>query len=264
MNYQIDRCENHPDAPWLILSSGLGGRGHFWEPQINALRPYFHLISYDHLGSTEHAEPLAQDHALQDLAQQVLALLKAEKISAFHFIGHALGGHIGMELAPLLQAESLHMHSLTMINAWDELDPHTEKCFQARLHLLKDSGVEAYVRAQALFLYPPAWISQHAMHIEQMENAQLCQFPCKDNVLIRVNALKKFRLNAQHVDALAQTRIHLIANQDDFLVPVQKSYDLKQRLPQAQLTVLPYGAHACTLTDTETVNQHLIEFLQAS
>jgi aminoacrylate hydrolase len=41
------------------------------------------------------------------------------------------------------------MLSLTLINAWDELDAHTQKCFDARIALLASAGAEAYVSDDA-------------------------------------------------------------------------------------------------------------------
>ena len=40
------------------------------------------------------------------------------------------------------------------------LDPHTARCFDARLALLRMAAArEAYLDAQPLFLYPADWIS---------------------------------------------------------------------------------------------------------
>ena len=44
----------------------------------------------------------------------------------------------------------------------------------------------------------------------------------------RLKALMLFQLQAEHVQALQDTAIHIVANQDDFLVPVHKSQDLLQ------------------------------------
>src|SRR5690606_15160371 len=133
--------------------------------------------------------------------------------------------------------------SLTMLNAWGELDSHTQKCFQARTSLLLNSGAEAYVRAQALFLYPPQWISTHIEQLTDMENQQLLDFPPLENVLARIQAVQAFNFKIEHQRALKDIPIHLIANQDDFLVPYQRSQQLQQLLSQSQLSLFATGAH---------------------
>ncbi|MBI1450664.1 MULTISPECIES: pyrimidine utilization protein D [Acinetobacter] len=266
MHYQIHRCMLNPHADYVVFSSGLGGHGAFWQPQINAFQQHFHVVLYDQEGCHAGATHLPQEYSMQLMAEQLLNILLDTEISTFHFIGHALGGHIGIELARLITQQKLPltMKSLTPINAWNELDPHTQKCFQARISLLKNSGAEAYVRAQALFLYPPQWISIHIEQLTQAENAQLSQFPPHENILARLNALQQFKVGHAHVEALAHIRMHYVANQDDFLVPVQKSADLKQQIGHGQLSIFAQGAHASTHTQTAQINQALLDFLLQS
>lgn len=260
VSYSIQYCHTNLNAEYVILSSGLGGHASFWAPQIDALQSHFHVLSYDQEGCHSDSNLLPEHYSFENLADQVLKILKEQNIQKFHFIGHAIGGFIGAELALLCLSHQLKMLTLTCINAWDQLDPHTHKCFEARVHLLQSAGSEAYVRAQALFLYPPAWISKHHLNILKAENLQLSDFPPLQNVLRRIQAARHFSIKDQHQQALKHVAIHLIANEDDFLVPVQKSHDLKQRLGHGTLTIIANGAHASTVTESKQINQHLLTF----
>lgn len=132
---------------------------------------------------------------------------------------------------------------------------------EARTLLLKSAGSDAYVRAQGLFLYPPSWISKHHQHLKTLEDIQLADFPPPQNVLKRIQVAQQFKINEQHIQALQHSQLHLIANQDDFLVPVHKSSDLKQRLGHGCLSILATGAHASTQTEPELLNKTMLEFL---
>ena len=261
MSYQVYHCTAHPEADYIVLSSGLGGHAAFWSAQLPMLQQHFHVITYDQAGCHADSALLPHGYSMQDLAQQVLDILLQQQIDAVHFIGHALGGHIGAELATLLPEHHIRLLSLTAINTWDRLDSHTHKCFQARIALLQHAGAEAYVRAQALFLYPPAYISQNALQITQAENDQILDFPPTHNVMARLSALQAFSIRPTHVAALEKTKIHLIANQDDFLVPYQKSADLQQCFGHGKLSVFAQGAHASTITETESINAAILDFL---
>ena len=261
INYKIHPCTENSAADFLIFSSGLGGHGSFWRPQIDAFTRYFHVLTYDQEGCHADSAILPDDYNIIDLAQQLLQIIRQEKIRHFHFVGHAIGSFIGAELALLLNSSELRVLSLTCINCWDELDPHTQKCFEARIHLLKSAGSDAYVRAQGLFLYPPSWISKHHQHLKTLEDIQLADFPPPQNVLKRIQVAQQFKINEQHIQALQHSQLHLIANQDDFLVPVHKSSDLKQRLGHGCLSILATGAHASTQTEPELLNKTMLEFL---
>ena len=269
MNYFIDHCTNDSAADFIVLASGLGGHANFWKPQIKFLQQYFHVLSYDQEGCHASDSLLDEQYSFQHLAQQVFNILDQEQITKFHFIGHAIGAFIGTELALLCEQELQsqpqfkQMLSLTSINAWNELDPHTAKCFEARIHLLKSAGAEAYVRAQALFLYPPAWISQSIDEITQAENQQLLAFPPIHNVLTRIKTAVDFEINHLHREALEYVALHFIGNEDDFLVPIQKTRDLQQSLGHGTMNILAHGAHASTVTQSDLINRTLFEFYKS-
>ena len=260
MSYTVyPSAQTHAD--YVVLSSGLGGHGSFWQPQIAVLQQYFHVVTYDQEGCHHDSAPLPADYSVQHLAQQLLSLVLDLNIKKFHFIGHALGGHIGFALAPLAEQYGVKLLSLSVINGWAELSPHTQKCFQARIALLQHAGAEAYVRAQVLFLYPPAYIAQHNEQITAAENKQLQDFPPIPNVMARLNAVQQFHLSTQMIAAVQHIPIYVIANTDDFLVPVEQSRQLVHKIPHAKYFELASGAHASTITETATINAQLIACL---
>ena len=77
------------------------------------------------------------------MAVELLELLDTLGIRRCHFIGHALGGLIGLQIA-LLRPQLLQ--SLVPINARSSPNPHSARCFAVRLKLLHDSGPAAMYR----------------------------------------------------------------------------------------------------------------------
>jgi aminoacrylate hydrolase len=138
-------------APPVILSAGLGGTGGYWRPNLAALAAGHRVVLYDHRGTGRSDRALPAGLQVEDMADDVVALMDGLGLDRAHFVGHAAGGLIGLQLA--VQAPQ-RLRSLVVVNGWSRLDPHFARCFEARLALLRDTGPRAYLRAQPIFLYP--------------------------------------------------------------------------------------------------------------
>lgn len=94
LNYQLDGPE---DAPVLVLSNSLGTDLHMWDLQIPALAEHFRVLRFDTRG---HGRSLVTPgpYSIEQLGQDVLALLDALHIERAHFCGLSMGGLIGQWL----------------------------------------------------------------------------------------------------------------------------------------------------------------------
>lgn len=255
MHYEI-LGEHSADAPTLVLSSGLGGSARFWAPQLPMLSERYRVVVYDQAGTGRSPADLAEGYSIASMAEELLQMLDSIGVRRCHFIGHALGGLVGLELA--LQRPQL-LQSMVLINAWSSPNPHSARCFAVRKKLLLGSGPAAYVEAQALFLYPADWIAGHSAQLAEDEAHALAHFPTTDNLLRRIDALLAFDIE----DRLAQinTPTLLIANRDDMLVPWQRSQHLATQMTAAQWVLLEYGGHASSVSDAEPFNRVLLDYL---
>jgi aminoacrylate hydrolase len=244
-------------APTVVLSAGLGGAAAFWRPQLDALSRRFRVIAYDHGGTGANAQPLPDGYAIRHMAQDFVDILDRAGVSRCHFLGHALGGLVGLEIA--LKSPD-RLASLVLVNAWARADDHTRRCFEVRLALLDHVGPEAYVRAQPIFLYPAAWLSRHHEQIEREIAHGVAHFQGTDNLKKRIGALLGFDV-ADTLGAI-EVPVLVVAARDDILVPFTASEFLAGRIPGAKLWMATEGGHANTVTAPEPVNEAIIAFLE--
>ncbi len=244
------------DAPTVILSSGLGGSGAYWAPQMEALTPHFRVVTYDHRGTGRTGGTVPETGGIGAMADDVLEISEKLGIARCHFIGHALGGLIGLDLT--LRKPDL-IESLIIINGWSKADPHSGRCFDVRIALLQNSGVGAFLKAQPLFLYPAVWMSEHAERLAAEEAHGAAHFQGETNILRRIAALRAFdidtRLGEIHVPTLT------VATRDDLLVPYTRSVRLAEGLANGQLELTDFGGHAVNITEAETFNASMLRFL---
>src|SRR5471032_33274 len=248
--------QDSPSVDTLVLSSGLGGVHGFWQPQLAMLTEHFRVVLYDQQGTGASQGEGPAGYKMEDMADELAGLLNAVHIDRCHIVGHALGGIIGLHLA--LRYPSL-LQSLVVVNGWARLDSQTRRCFEVRQNLLLNSGVDAYVQAQPLFLYPGDWLSENEELLQEERQHQVAHFQGMENLLHRLQALMASDLT----DTLGQVIAPTLAFscKDDLLVPWMRSADLAARLPNGEHTQMLYGGHAMSVTDPDTFNPILLDWL---
>jgi aminoacrylate hydrolase len=246
------------DGPPVILSAGLGGSGAYWRPNLAALAAARRVILYDQRGTGRSDRALPSGLQVEDMAEDVIALMDGLGLERADFIGHAAGGLIGLMLA--VRAPE-RLERLVVVNGWTRLDPHFARCFEARLALLRDTGPRAYLRAQPIFLYPAAWSSEHRNSLDAELEDQLAHFQGSENLEKRVAALQAFYLD----DRLGEIRTPLlaVAAKDDVLVPWTCTPAYADRIPTASTRLMDWGGHACNITDPDGFDALVLDFLRS-
>ena len=194
--------------------------------------------------------------SVDDFARDILQLLDQQHIERADLLGHAAGGVAGLALAALAPER---LRRLIVVNGWAKPDPHFRRCFAARLALLRHAGVEAYLRAQPLFLYPPDWVSAHDTLLEAELPDQIAAFPGLATMSKRVGALTSFRLPKEA--CRLEGRALVITAKDDMLVPPSASQFLARQLRAKSLLMI--GGHACNVTNVQHFNGKVVEFLRS-
>lgn len=247
------------EAPSVVLSSGLGGSASYWSSLIPVLvAAGYRVIAYDQRGTGRSREALPEDYYIADMARDIRDVLDATHTAACHLVGHALGGLAGLQLA-LDFPERLR--SLTLINAWAAPNPHSARCFEARLALLDHVGPRAYVEAQPIFLYPASWCAANAERVQAEVEHSAEHFPGAAAMKARIAALRRFDIRERLVDINVATLVSVA--KDDVLVPWTCSQALADGLPNAQLHSVEHGAHAHNITAASAFNERLLAFLDA-
>lgn len=255
MHYEIHGRQD-PQARTIVLSSGLGGSGAYWEPQLPALAERFRVVTYDHRGTGRSGGEIPEAGGIAAMADDVMEIVRTLGVPHVDFMGHALGGLIGLDIA---RREHGLIQNLVLVNAWSKADPHSGRCFDARISLLVNSGVEAFIKAQPLFLYPAQWMSENAARLEKDDANGVAHFQGKTNILRRIAALRGFDIDARLGEITTRTLV--VGARDDLLVPYSRSVRLAETLPNAKIVLMDYGAHAVNIVNPETFNDVLLEFL---
>lgn len=248
--------EVHGAGPPVLLVSGLGGMGAYWQPNLPAFAAKHRVIVHDHRGTGQSTHSKIK-YSVDQMTDDLVRLMDHLKIDRTHVVGHSTGGAIGQTLAA---THPERLASLVIYASWTKADPFFKRSFEARRTLLTTAGGAAYVRSTPVFLYPAWWINQNAALLEEREKVTIPNFPAPEIVASRIDAIVAFDRTADLARIKAPTLV--ICAKDDFITPAYFSEELAQRIPGATLQLLDKGGHCASEVVPETFNAAVLEFLR--
>jgi len=251
IHYEVHGSTGSP----VVMSAGMGGSGQFWAPQIAELSSSHRLLIYDHVGTGRSSRERPAERSIAGMASDVVAVMDAAGFSDAHFVGHAIGGIVGLELT-LLAPERLR--SLLLVNAWARADSYLRRCFEVRKEILLKSGPEAYVHAQPLFLYPPRFIADNETQLGEAAKHMVASFPSSEFMLQRIDMFLAFEAGERFTQIETPTLV--VSSKDDSLVPSYLSVELTAAVRGARHVEVDGGAHAFTTVEPEKFNRIAMDF----
>lgn len=240
------------NGPPVVLITGLGGLGSFWQPIMERLADHFTCITFDHPGVGRSPPPVT--HTIEGIARGVIALLDQLGIASAHLVGHSTGGLVAQVLA---LDHAARTGRVVLSATWARPDRHFRDLFELRRTVLERAGFGAYNTMGKLLGYPAGWYESHfapARSIDFDADAPGDKAP----VVARINMLLGFDRSAE----LANIRLPVLVlgASDDNLVPVHHSRDLARRIAGASLVEMQGGhffPHVVTGQYCETLRQFL-------
>ena len=248
--------EVHGEGDPLVLVTGLGGDHLSWGEQLEAFSARYRTVVFDNRDSGRSTE-CAEGYEVDDMARDTLALADELGLDGFHLLGVSLGGAVGQEVA---LAAPDRVRTLTLAMTWGG-DGHWGR-------------VRGRLMANAALRTPPE------EHVEQLLHSCLSEELFEDpervayfRQMVLENAhpqsVEAFARQAQAVgrhearDRLGRLSmpVHVIGAERDMMIPIWKSRELADLIPDAQLTVIEGGTHGVNLEQAEEFNRLVLDWL---
>src|SRR3954451_16728300 len=186
----------------------------------------------------------------EDLADDLAGLLDALGVEQAHIVGLSLGGMtapaFGVRHSSRAESLVLMATSAYLPHSWDE-----------RAATVRSNGMGAIVDAVLARWFTPDFASAHPEAVAPLRDRFLANNP--QGYAACCEAILDMDLRASNA-ALWQPTL-IVAGADDPATPVAMMEDIRTRVPQAELVVLPQAAHILAVERPEAVNRHLAAFL---
>ena len=246
------------DGPPVLLVQGLEMDHRGWAMQLPALRDRFRCLSFDNrdVGQSDRARA---PYTVKEMAADALGLLDALGVRRAHVVGFSMGGAIAQEIA-IEHPE--RVDRLALLSTYTSADARFRALNEGRKALRAKLSLEEYCRATFPLVY-----TDRDYGVPDLVEATI------QRVLANPNPQEADAF-ARQVDAVdahhSEDRLQRIAaptlvlcGEEDLLTPPRFSRLMAERIPKAQLVLIPEAGHGVVWTRADEVNQHLLRFLLA-
>lgn len=251
-NYELHGPEG---APWLVLSHSLACSSAMWAPQVEALKGDYRILAYDTRGHGGTEAPPGP-YTLEQLADDLHALLGALGVERPHYCGLSMGGMIGQTYALRYPGR---LRSLTLADTTSRYPAEAAAVWAQRIEVARAQGMGPLAQPTLQRWFTPAF---HARCPEVVASVRQ---------LILATPVAGYVGCSQAIPRIDLTaRLHaidcpvlVICGADDPGTPLAMSEEIHAHIPGSRLVVLPEAAHLANLEQPEAFTAALRGFLAA-
>lgn len=261
MKIDIGKCSvnievsGNPSGPVVMMAHSLGCNLHMWDPQMELLEKDFHIVRLDMRGHGLSDAPLGP-YTLDELADDVIAVMDHQGIKQAHWVGLSIGGMFGQSL--LLRYPQRFL-SAVLCDTMSKLPDGAMPIWDERIAKVESEGLGSIKQAtlERWFTAPFMADASQQDAIKKV-GAQIDQ-ATDTGYLGCCRAITKLNF----IDQLPniKTKVLLIVGAEDMATPVSASEDMHKHLPESELVILPNAAHISNVEQVDAFNAALGPFL---
>jgi 3-oxoadipate enol-lactonase / 4-carboxymuconolactone decarboxylase len=241
--------DGDPAAPAVLLLGSLGSTLEMWDPQVPALAGRFRVLRCDARGHGRSPVPPGP-YALDDLVDDVVALLDRLGVARAHVVGLSLGGMTALRLAA---REPARVDRLALLCTSALLGP--AQAWTERAATVRAQGTGAVADAVVDRWLTPA--GRDPALLERLR-AMVAATPAEGYAAC-CEAIAAMDLRHDLSRVAAPTLA--LAGADDPATPPVHLEVIAAGVPGAVLQVLPRAAHLASLEQADAVNAALLAHL---
>jgi 3-oxoadipate enol-lactonase len=248
--------EQGAGAP-ILLIQGLGTSLWAWRYQLEGLSARRRAIAFDNRGvgrSSKEPGP----YSIEQFADDAVSVLDALGIDRAHVVGLSMGGYISELLALRHPAR---VRSLLLSGTGPGAPTHTPvpqstiDAWLANVHL----GPEEFARKTMFLSFSPGWNDAEPERYAELLAARL-EYPTPYECWrAQFDAATRFVETGAPVEEIRAPTL-VVHGDADRIVPLENGRALADRIPGAELAILPGQGHLPPLEVPETFNRVVEQF----
>jgi 3-oxoadipate enol-lactonase len=236
----------------VVLSNSLGSTMSMWDRQVDALALHFTVLRYDIRG--HGLSPVAdRTDSIDDLVDDVLAVLNDLRLDRVHFAGLSLGGMTGLRLAA---THPDRLDRLVVLCTSAYLPPAST--WRDRATIVRAEGTAAVAEAAVGRWYTADFHHREPQRIKTAVATVAATPPEGYASCCEVIATMDLRLDLPAISAPTLA----IAGADDPATPPPHLQAIAESVQNGRLLVVPQSAHLANDEQPDLVNPAIINHLR--
>jgi 3-oxoadipate enol-lactonase len=240
--------EGPDDAPVLLLSNSLGADLAMWDPQVPALTERFRVVRYDTRGHGRSPVPDG-DSTIDDLVDDVVALLDRLGVETANVAGLSIGGMTGLRLAA---RDPRRVATLAVLCS--SAHPGNEQSWRDRARTARTEGTGALAEAVVGRWFTPGYAAAHPDLVARMRAT--IAGTSDEGYASCCAAIAGLDLRGDLASVTAPTLV--VSGADDPALPPEHQQLIADSVPGAQLLTVSPGAHLANIEQAAQVTDALI------
>jgi len=242
-------------APALLFVHGFPLNHEIWAPQLQALAVKRRMIAPDLRGHGNTEAPIGP-HTMEQMADDLKALIDTRRCGPVMMIGHSMGGYIALVFA------RRHPHLLAglgLICTRAGADTPEGKVNRENLaQRVERAGSVAVVEAMFPKMLAPSTYTEQPALGDSIRRMMLAT-----PVTGIAGALRGMAMRADSSDLLPTIKAPtlIITGADDQLIPPKESETMAKQIPRAIIHIIPGAGHLPSVEKPGEFNRVLREFL---
>jgi pimeloyl-ACP methyl ester carboxylesterase len=250
--------EVHGQGTPLVMIRGLGSNLDHWYAQAPTFAQYYKVMTFDNRGIARTNDP-GGDYTVPMMAADTLGLMDALDLEQAYVMGLSMGGMIAQELAI---CHPNRIRGLVLVcthcGGTEQVGPSAEVSALFK-EMVFENTPEAKVKA-ASTLFDRQTL-EHSPEIPAYYSQVSLKHPAKAEIL-----MKQWQAVLQHdtFDRLPQITAPtlVITGTEDLLIPPRNSKILAEKIPRAELRIIPGGGHQVLIEQPALCNEAILDFLR--
>lgn len=241
------------EGPWVVLSHSLACATGMWDEQVQALRGTYKVLRFDTRGHGRSDAPAAA-YTLEQMADDVHALLQQLQVTQPHFVGLSMGGMIGMTYALQYPGQ---LRSLVLCDTTSRYPVELRSVWADRIKLATQNGMEPLVEPTLKRWFTEPFLAKGGPVVERV--GKMIRDTPVPGYAGCCHAIPQIDLTARLHTITCP--IQVIVGEQDAGTPVAMAREIHDAAPGSELVIIPSASHLSNLEQPERFNAALADFL---